>query len=287
MTKSSQWVAMSGSALLCLLLFHSCSTTELRPEPAPVMTVPPYVKVPHPAGSELTEVVALFIDPTAPRLGSLFDCDGDFRRLRERTASLDEVKRGARELVRRDPVFYHWCFYGKIVQLENSLKDTPYVDERQKKVVDAYAFLAPVARGFLTEFQDSRYLRWAIRHYRRLNEWVFFRKLNQTEKTTQELVEATNPFGLYKEASPEEGSVLEKYHVLSPQGGANPVAPMPNPNSPAVPETSEGGAERYPATVPSDLPEAPSGAVSPSPLPTSFDQLPPWPENGQETSITP
>lgn len=65
----------------------------------------------------------------------------------------------------------------------------------------------------MQQFHDSRYLRWAIRHYRSLSQVVFYSKVNQSPQMTAELTEVINPFGLWRETASSAGSVLEKYHM--------------------------------------------------------------------------
>ena len=60
--------------------------------------------------------------------------------------------------------------------------------------------------------ETSRYLRFAVSHYRRMSEWVFYRKLELTPQATSELVEAANPFGVYRTPA-EAASILEKYNL--------------------------------------------------------------------------
>ncbi|MCM2276850.1 MAG: hypothetical protein NDJ89_02090 [Oligoflexia bacterium] len=245
--------AAAGVFAIGLTFFWGCSTTELRPIPPPVLAAPKYVEVPQPAGFDISDISAIFVDKRAPAAESLTGCDADYRKLQKLTQSEDELKQGMGELVKADPVAYHWCFYGKILELERFLKTADYVDERQKKVLEAYGFLVPLARGFLSEFHDSRYLRWAIRHYRGTSEWVFFQKLDQAPRMTAELVEVANPFGLWREPAASR-SVLEKYQLVKEQ---------PQPEASASPKMifPPAEAEAEPATESSPL------AMSPSPQP--------------------
>ena len=50
-----------------------------------------------------------------------------------------------------EPVKYHWCFYGKLLELEEKLKTEPYVDVRQDRVLKTYQFLVPIAKAFAEE----------------------------------------------------------------------------------------------------------------------------------------
>ncbi|MCM2324421.1 MAG: hypothetical protein NDJ90_14275 [Oligoflexia bacterium] len=250
-----------GVIAIGLTFFWGCSTTELRPIAVTSVAPPQYVDVPQPAGFDLSDVSALFVDRRAPAASVVAACDADFRKLRGLTESEDELRKGVDELVKSDPVAYHWCFYGKILDLEKTLKTTPYVDERQKAVLDAYAFLVPLAKGFMREYQDSRYLRWAIRHYRGVSETVFFKKLDQSPRMTAELVEVANPFGLWRDPASSK-SVLEKYHLVKP--AASPV-PAPSVAPSVQPElTAEAAAPAPgPSPEPSPTPSLASGELSP------------------------
>lgn|GEM_PF-2517444 len=191
-----------------------CSTTQVAPMPTLPETPPDYVKVPHPEGLNLGDLMAIFTDREAPAPDALVECDKDWNKLKALTQSKEELNQGARELVRQDPVRYHWCFYSKLMQLEEGLKADTYLDERQKRVVDSYLFLGPIARGFMDEFHDSRYLRWAIARYRRLSEYVFYRRVELSPQMASDLAQAENPFGLMRPAKDYPGGILHKYGLL-------------------------------------------------------------------------
>ncbi len=201
------WV---GRNLIWILSLGACTTTELVPSlpPAP----PAYTQVPHPVGLDLSDLVALFTDPSAPKEKEfLKNCDSDFIKLKGFAKAKDEEMQGTRELVKKDPVHYHWCFYGKLLRLEDDLKSDEYLDTKQKIVLETFQFLSSVAQGFGAEFHDSRYLRWSVVRYQKISELVFFRKLDLTPEGTSMLVQASNPFALWRKS---EGlsSVLDKYH---------------------------------------------------------------------------
>lgn len=178
-------------ALLALVSVSACSTPEIKQNTPSKISAPEYIQVPHPAGFDIADVTILFSNPAAPSLENLKDCDVEFRNQKEQGLNL----------IRQDPVHYHWCFYQKLSELEAFLKKEPYIEERQKQVMDTYEFLVPVARHFQTQYKDSRYLRWAIRYYRQVSPVIFFEKLDQSPEMTQELVESSHPFGLWREPS--------------------------------------------------------------------------------------
>jgi hypothetical protein len=216
----------AGAGLALAALISGCATSQLQALAPIPPEAPDYVKVPHPEGTDLGDLMAVFTDRNAPDPASLKGCDADFRKLAKLTASREENEQGVRELVRRDPVKYHWCFYGKLLELEQGLQAEAYIDEKQKSVLDVYAFASPVARAFNDEFRDSRYLRWAISRYRRLSEYVFYRKLELSPQMAQELGGTMNPWGLLRPQTAElPGSVLEKYGILKQPGIATGSAP--------------------------------------------------------------
>jgi hypothetical protein len=249
-------IAVSMTIVAWIAAIGGCTTAEVSPKgPLPALP-PPYVQVPHPTGYTLSDLRAIFLAPDSPKAEQIKDCDSDFKKLRELTQAKAERVQGARELVRKDPVKYHWCFYGKIAQLEDSLKNENYLDEKQKAVLDTYASLTPIARAFMQEYHDSRYMRWGVRHYRQISEWVFYRKVEMTPQATSELVEASNPFGLLRETSPTL-PVLEKYGLVKPE-----PAPLAAPAATAdgTPPTMPAG-----AAVESD-PSAASPVPAPEPV---------------------
>ena len=145
------------------------------------------------------------------------------------------------------------------MDIEDYLKSESYIDVRQKYVLASYSFLQPIARGFMSEFHDSRYLRWAIQHYRRISEWVFYRKLDLSPAITSELVDVSNPYGLWRMPSSSRGPVLEKYNIASddPTGS---------------PSILPGG---VPMASSSDPSPAPSMSASVAPPTLGSNNLPP------------
>ncbi|MBC7690417.1 MAG: hypothetical protein H7222_01500 [Methylotenera sp.] len=214
------------AAISFILLFDGCSTTQVEPLPEFPAELPPYVQVPHPPGLDLGDVRGLFAEKGAPDRAAYAGCDQDFLRLREKTQSKIEIDRGIRELVKRDPVKYHWCFYSKVLDLEDQLAHDIFIEDRQKAVVDHYIFLTPVARSFMNEFRDSRYLRWAVTRYRRVSEFVFYRKVEATPQLSSELIRVSNPFSDVRPSLDTEASILEKYGLIETAPAA---AQMPAP----------------------------------------------------------
>ena len=214
--------------------------------------------------------MAIFVEKGAPDPATLAECDQPLRLLREKTSDVSEWLEAARELVRNEPVAMHWCFYGKLYGLEARLKSLSFLDERQNWIIREFQTLTPLARAFQKEYQDTRYLRWAVNRYRSLSEWVFYRKLELSVDGIAALgPQALNPWG--KVRPPREripGSILERYGILQ-----SPGVPTSTPGAEwALLPAAPAGGGRSPASEPSPLPEATPVAVAsplpePSPLP--------------------
>ena len=238
------------------VIWSGCSSSKITPT---LPTPPPYTQVPHPHGTDLADLRALFYDPTAPKMPDFaLNCDQGFRKLIGVTQSIDELQQGIRELIRSNPVHFHWCFYSQLLILEEGLKKETYVDEKQKQVLDNFQFLSTIARAFSMEFHDSRYLRYAVVYYKKMSEWVFFRRLDLTPAGTAELVQTSNPFGLWRK-SDGGFSILQRYNIQA----SDPAQPPPS-NSPTslTPNNS-------PSATPSSLPLAPNPMPSPPTAPIS------------------
>lgn len=245
-----------------IFLLWGCTTAPVSPPPPPPK-VPEYTKVPHPQGTDVADLEAMFRSETAPQDPEFIgNCDRDYLHLKSLTQSKEELMLGVRELVRRDPVVYHWCFYGKLLKLEEEMKKDLYVDERQKSVLTVYEFLVPVSRAFNVEYHDSRYLRWATAKYKRLSEWIFYRRLDLTPEGTAELVESTNPFGLWRNS--DSGTpILEKYGMVAAPVSVPDTVSVPVAESVSIP-VSESVSETGQAPV-SAAPQAPQTAPVPEP----------------------
>ncbi|OFZ81710.1 MAG: hypothetical protein A2583_12285 [Bdellovibrionales bacterium RIFOXYD1_FULL_53_11] len=245
-----------------LIGWGGCSSSQVNPLP-PVPPAPPgYVKVHHPEGLDYGDLLAIFTEPEAPSPDSLKDCDAEYIKLRNLTDSREELLEGAREFIRTDPVKYHWCFYGKLVQLEDGVKNSIYIDEKQKNVLDTYLFLSPMARAYLLEYNDSRYLRWAITRYRRYSEYVFFRKVELTPKVASEVAVSENPLGFLRPPDESRQGVLVKYGL---------VKAADDPSLTQPPQTSVGYLPSpEPLADSSPAPEV-ARAVEPEPAPNNTE----------------
>ncbi|MBL7716386.1 MAG: hypothetical protein JNL01_13045 [Bdellovibrionales bacterium] len=266
-------------ALVVAGALHSCSSAQI--EPLQELPKPPaYTEVPHPGGLEYADLLSIFTDPKAPAPETLADCDADFQKLRKATVSRDELQDGAREMVKLDPTKYHWCYYAKVFLLDKKLKEMTYVDERQKLIIDTFLFLTPLARAFQTEFQDSRYYRWAVGRYRRYSEMAFYRRVEPTASANAELAGATSPLGNQRMVPHDpDRSVLERYGILNktptaPVAGMAPVSGIPEapkgaPDLPDVPSAPIAGIPDAPTvTLPDERPQRSPASSAPVTAPT-------------------
>lgn len=197
-------------AMSALVLSGCATSLDSQPK---LPEVPQYLHVPHPDGQNFRDVEMIFMSKKAPAMASLDGCDEKFFKLREETNSNEEIQQGAIELIMQDPVQYHWCFYSKIIRLEDDLEKSESWAAKKDLAMRAYLFLVPIARAYQLEYNDSRYLRWAIQHYRRISEVVFYRRLDLTPDATMTLLESVrNPFALWRKPA-EKAPVLEKYGI--------------------------------------------------------------------------
>lgn len=271
-----------GAMFFVLGILQSCSSGQI--DPLQELPKPPaYTEVPHPGGLEYADLLSIFTDPQAPTPDSLANCDSDFQKLRKATLSRDELQDGVREMVKADPSKYHWCYYSKVFLLDKKLKEMTYIDEKQKLIIDTFLFLTPMARAFQSEFQDSRYYRWAVGRYRRYSEMAFYRRVEPTATANAELAGAVSPMGSQRMVPLDsERSILEKYGIANPTptapiaGGASvakedPVVAGATPGSsapvikkdsmneiPAAPAMAGGIPEAPSFTLPDEIPAQPA-----------------------------
>lgn len=229
--------AVAVLAFVILLTFGGSCSTLHEPLPPLPPTPPPYVQVPHPQGLDLGDLYVVFTHRDAPSPKDLKNCDSDFRELQKRTTVRSEIEQGALELVRMDPVKLHWCYYSKLMEIEQEIKNAPYLEDRRDIILNTYSFLTPIARAFMSEYNDSRYMRWAVIRYRQLSETVFYRRLEVAPNAAAELVQAENPFGLAREPAVSEGGILEKYGIVKPKPPVDVVSDVASPKAQVVGST--------------------------------------------------
>ena len=231
-------------AALSIAIAAGCSSTTVVHEAPPIPEVPEYVKVPHPVSFELASLRAIFFSLLAPKdvQGEFSqNCDHEFQKLAQISTSLEERQKAAVELVTGDPERMHWCFYGKISKLQETLQGDTTWNERQKKVFQTFTYLSPVANAFLDVYHDSRYLRWATQYYSKISEWVFFRKVIPGPENTLAIVQnasASNlePWIPMDTKASKKDSVFSKYGITFTPSIASGVNPLDQ-------------AERAPATA--------------------------------------
>jgi hypothetical protein len=248
-------------ALIAFLGFSTaCSSTHVVEEKAPLPLIPEYVKVPHPAGFDLADLRAILVNPLAPPavLGEFADiCDEEFTKLTGLTTQKEERDRGAIELVKQDPERMHWCFYAKISRLQDTLQTDTTWTQRQKKIIETFEFLSPIAGAFLSTYHDSRYLRWAAQYYSKVSEWVFFKKLQPSPESSLMLTIGTRsesePWISVQRDASKAASVFTKYGISllpSVAGGVSPLEPQGR--SPASVESEHAKKPVKKASKPAD-----------------------------------
>lgn len=144
--------------------------------------------LPQPAGVGIGDVMDLFVKKEAPSLESLKDCDREFYDF-SKTNRRDGPKLSiARKLVRIHRKRIHWCFYSKILEVENPLDESLDHLGQIALMIRNYVFLTPIAQAFLSEFGDPSYLSVATFRYQQLNEALYSRRLEIPPALTSVLV---------------------------------------------------------------------------------------------------
>ena len=220
---------------ICITLgfgLGACSTTRPAPIPIEAPVVPLNLRSPQPKSLESADLRAIFKSTDAPDSEKLKDCDADFKTLKERVEANDEFVQGVKELIASDPIKYHWCFYSKLLSLNEALQESKDIHDRQSTVIRVYLFLAPVARAFYSEFSDSRYLRRAIFKYRTLSETVFYHKVEAYSNSGVPIAgvfnrQPANTAPTNPGVTPP--TVLSKYGLIAPtEPAAGDVLPLPD-----------------------------------------------------------
>lgn len=254
-----------------------CSSTTVVQDKPVIPEVPEYVKVPHPISFELASLRAIFYSPMAPQdIQGEFSqtCDSEFQKLAELSNSLEERQKAAVELVSGDPERMHWCFYGKISKLQETLQGDTTWGERQKKVFQTFTYLSPIANAFLEVYHDSRYLRWATQYYSKISEWVFFRKVTPGPETTLSIIGSAGqsnlePWVPIDTKISKKDSVFSKYGIsLAPTvaSGVNPLDHAERVPASVEPEKVETKPAQMEAAIPEEL-DVPAAAPAPVVLP--------------------
>jgi hypothetical protein len=264
----------SITPIVIALSVYRCSnpsthTQEMTPFPK-LPEVPNYTQLPHPEGFDLTDLQAIFHTHGAPKRESLIHCDNDLRLLLDRTKSRTEAEKGARELVTNGPEQMHWCFYDQIIRSQEDAQTKDLLLDRQKSVVFYFRFLTPIANGFRIEFNDTRYLRWAIHHYQNLSNWLFYRSLVLKPDSVDNLLSGVNnSHALFKKPSILEAgqqTVLGKYKLESETAnmGLPPLDESMQQELTELEKTVEKTAEKIAETPPSTPVPTPTPARVPA-----------------------
>lgn len=202
----------------CSTLIFDQSAEAPIVEESKVPEVPAYTKIPHPEGQESSDLSTIFLSPLAPKdaLGKFAEgCGKELDALRKTSAVQDELKLGGAEVVALDPERSHWCFYSRIQRLHAFLKSDATWTKKERAVIWTYEYLWPIAQGFIMEFNDSRYLRWASSYYQRASEWIFYRKVEGSPENTLAQVNSNSRTLEVTTRRPASASpsVLQKYGI--------------------------------------------------------------------------
>ncbi|OFZ54774.1 MAG: hypothetical protein A2428_17260 [Bdellovibrionales bacterium RIFOXYC1_FULL_54_43] len=125
-------------------------------------------RIEHPMGMTIADARSIFLTKGAPKIESLEKCDFDYQAEAMLSRTREELFMTMPSHVRDEPEKHHWCFYAKLIQLEDDLEKTPYIEDRQKLIVSRYIYFVHLARIFQADLDDARYLEFATHNYKRL-----------------------------------------------------------------------------------------------------------------------
>ncbi len=214
---------LSAASSGCSTLIYDQSAEAPIVEESKTAEVPSYTRIPHPEGQESADLSVIFLSPLAPKdaLGKFAEsCGKEMDVLRKLSESQDELRAGGSEVVTLDPERSHWCFYSRIQRLHAFLKSDATWTKKERAVFWTYEYLWPIAQGFIHEFSDSRYLRFASSYYQRASEWIFFRKVEGSAENTLAQVNLNSRSLEVTSRKPASStpSVLQKYGISSLSG---------------------------------------------------------------------
>jgi hypothetical protein len=216
------------SAVFFISVGFGCSSVPFSEPPETMDSVAPpsdsipepvTLALPHPEDASISSLESLFAAKSSPLWDTAvaLQCEQPIEALRQRAGSHGELESGMSEFIRKDPVMYHWCFYGKLLDLERSLSKEVFILEKQALVLKTFKLIAPISRAFMRETTDARYYRYSIRRYQELTERVFFRKLEVLPEVTERLV---NLHQLPNREAPAAGTKTPTIPKHSDQGGS-------------------------------------------------------------------
>lgn len=220
-SKEKFWV------LLFLVGASSCSTMTFEPAerlppeketPSEKIVSSEAINLQHPEDASLSALENLFAKKSVPNWSKETNekCEEPILTLKDKSRSLEEFHQGVKELIHQNPSLFHWCFYGKILELEKQLNAEVFILEKQNLFINTFKFLAPLSKAFLSETLDSRYYRYSIARYQQLSERLFFKKVEVQPEVTERLIqvhqsESSNRAPANLDASQE--SVLKKHQI--------------------------------------------------------------------------
>ncbi len=215
-------------AAILLSLSSGCATSGPPVEAAEPPDIvdarnrtPEWTTLPHPNSSAVASIEQILQDRVWTSIrpeGFEEKCDQAIIELRTHSSNEAEFKIGLRELINKHTTYYHYCFYEKLDALEKRLKTEDYVEDRQATVLKTFRTLTPLARAFLDNWRESRYLRIASERYQKLSPRIFFRTVEPNAENTRELVNLQGTQEQQDRLPDAPTSVVERLKVTEPAG---------------------------------------------------------------------
>lgn len=172
---------------IILILLSACASAPLS-DPALDTGRRASAYVPHPDGTEISDLRAIFSGGSIPNVEQLKKCDLDYEIEKKLAANKEALFFTFPQHVKAEPERYHWCFYFKLLSLrEMAESKEKSLEEKQNLVLEEYGFISYLARIFQVDLDDPRYLRQAIQSYRDLSKKLFITSVRPSSATADQL----------------------------------------------------------------------------------------------------
>jgi hypothetical protein len=149
----------------------------------------PKLVLPMPKGNSMGDVLELFVHEKAPALSDYQNCDRKYFDFRSKEVKVTQSQINlARELVKKYRDETHWCFFVKLLEIGNPLGFEAFDTANEKKFIESFMYLAPVATAFQIETASVDYLVIAGFQYQSLAMTFTGRSLNVSPSITSTIV---------------------------------------------------------------------------------------------------
>ncbi len=172
------------------LAHNSCAVFQKKEDDqSPSQISSTKLALPMPKGNSMGDVLELFVHEKAPALREYENCDRRYFDFRSKEVKVTQSQINlARELVKKYRDETHWCFFVKLLEIGNPLGFEAFDTANEKKFIESFMYLAPVATAFQIETASVDYLVIAGFQYQNLAMTFTGKSLNVSPSITSTIV---------------------------------------------------------------------------------------------------